>query len=62
MSHFHILLQKYIFYRVEDNDDLVQLLEIATPVLRQKFGDYYIAEIIQNEPKRRCIIVAEVSN
>lgn len=44
----------------EDNDDIVPLIEMQTTRLKDLYGDYYIAEIINRHPQSgRQLIVAE---
>lgn len=46
-------------FSIEDNDDLMNMLDDATPKLRERYGSYYIAEIVDKK-STRDIIVAEV--
>ncbi|XP_052841054.1 cilia- and flagella-associated protein 61 isoform X2 [Drosophila gunungcola] len=49
----------------EDNDDVIELLEFEMPELREKLGDYYIAEeVMRQDPgaEKSLLVVAETSN
>lgn len=58
-QHF---VKKYKIRRAveEDNDDLVPLIDSHSPLLRETYGDYYIAELLTSfSDCGRSIIVAE---
>lgn len=46
---------------VQDNDDVVNLIHDHSKILKKLYGDYYIAELIQDQHKHegRLVIVAE---
>lgn len=46
-------------FSIEDNDDLMDMLDDTTPKLRERYGSYYIAEIVDTK-STRDVIVAEV--
>lgn len=55
----------YSFCRAEDNDDIVEVIDVDRPDLREEYGDYYIAEELQKEldedDKHNTFIACEVS-
>lgn len=53
-----------MFFRPEDNDDIVEMIDSEDPHLRKIHGDYYIAEQLLNvdgSTDNDKIIIAEVS-
>lgn len=49
----------FIAFSIEDNDVLMKMLDETTPKLRERYGAYYLAEIIDTQ-STRDVIVAEV--
>lgn len=44
----------------EDNDDIIPLIDMYSPTVKEFYGDYYIAEILTRfQDSGRQIIVAE---
>lgn len=48
-----------VCFSPEDNDYLVSILDRSAPILKQTYGEFYIAEMILATPSDRKIIVAE---
>jgi len=47
--------------RVEDHDDLMPIFNRLTNVLSDKYGDYYLAELIESQDENMKCLVAEVN-
>lgn len=45
--------------RVEDNDDIVNILDVSTPELRGTYGDFFIAKIILDNFDNQQILVLD---
>lgn len=50
----------FLWYRAEDNDDVVNMLDYSAPTLKQQYGLYYISGMVLNPESTRTMIVAEV--
>lgn len=50
-----------LFYRVEDNDDLTPIFACQNDTLRETYGDYFLAELIEAQDEENMAIVCEVS-
>lgn len=50
-----------MYFRPEDNDDVVEIIDKCRPAMRESFGDFYIAEEVLSDQKDESIIIAEVS-
>lgn len=46
--------------RVEDNDDVTPLFNSMSETLKDKYGDYYVAELIEAQDEHMHCLVAEV--
>ena len=46
--------------RVEDHDDLLPIFNQQTSVLKDNYGDYYLAELIEAQDADMKCLVAEV--
>lgn len=62
-----MVIKPLTYFREEDNDDIVPLIDQHATRLREIYGDFYVSEIIQSaeDPKILCsknrqFIVAEV--
>jgi len=49
-----------VVFRVEDSDDLMPILNQLTDDLVDKYGDYYLAELIEAQDENMKCLVAEV--
>ncbi|CAE1301762.1 unnamed protein product [Acanthosepion pharaonis] len=47
--------------RVEDNDDVTPLFNSMSETLKDKYGDYYVAELIEAQDEHMHCLVAEAS-
>ena len=46
--------------RVEDHDDLVPVFNAQSEVLTERYGEFFIAELIERQDSRNTALVAEV--
>lgn len=46
--------------RVQDNDDLAPLFNQYNEILRQTYGDFFVAELIESQDENNQALVAEV--
>ncbi len=51
---------KKIFSRVQDNDDLAPLFNQYNDILKQTYGDFFVAELIESQDENNKALVAEV--
>jgi hypothetical protein len=47
-------------YRVQDNDDLAPLFNQYNDILKQTYGDFFVAELIESQDENNKALVAEV--
>lgn len=50
-----------MYFRVEDNDDVTPLFNSMSETLKDKYGDYYVAELIEAQDEHMHCLVAEAS-
>ena len=48
--------------RVQDNDDLAPLFNRYNDILKQTYGDFFVAELIESQDDNNKALVAEVSD
>jgi hypothetical protein len=48
------------FSRVQDNDDLAPLFNQYNDILKQTYGDFFVAELIESQDENNQALVAEV--
>jgi hypothetical protein len=53
-------LKQNIFSRVQDNDDLAPLFNQYNDILKQTYGDFFVAELIESQDENNKALVAEV--
>jgi hypothetical protein len=46
--------------RVQDNDDLAPLFNQYNDILKQTYGDFFVAELIESQDENNKALVAEV--
>ena len=51
-----------LFHRVEDHDDLVPIFNRQSDMLKNTYGDYFLAELIEAQNDSMKCIVAEVQS
>lgn len=47
--------------RVQDNDDLAPLFNQYNDILKQTYGDFFVAELIESQDENNKALVAEVN-
>lgn len=50
----------FVYFRPEDNDDVVEIIDKSRPAMRESLGDFYIAEEVLSDQPDESIIIAEV--
>lgn len=54
------MLSNCFFSRVQDNDDLAPLFNQYNDILKQTYGDFFVAELIESQDDNNKALVAEV--
>ena len=55
------MIDEFIF-RVQDNDDLAPLFNQYNEILKQTYGDFFVAELIESQDDNNKALVAEVGD
>lgn len=53
------MIERFIF-SVQDNDDLAPLFNQYNDILKQTYGDFFVAELIESQDDNNKALVAEV--
>jgi hypothetical protein len=64
-TSFFFLIKKFYktnrrVFRVQDNDDLAPLFNQYNDILKQTYGDFFVAELIESQDDNNKALVAEV--